>query len=217
MKPSTKQLAAVLFAVILVASLAVLFFETRGATPASPIRVACVGDSITSDTEYTEILSEMLGDGYRVMNFGVGRTTVSLQADKPYLNQTELLYVAERFNPDIVVIMLGTNDAFFCQERRCNFVDDYKLLISNFQSLSSHPKIYIVIPPPAFNNTIGLPPEVLDNEIIPLINQTAIDLNLPTIDVHTPLLNSPNDFEDGVHPNVNGSEVIATEIYNAIT
>jgi lysophospholipase L1-like esterase len=217
MKPSLKQLAAVLFAVILVASLAVLFFETRGATPTSSIRVACVGDSITSDTEYTDILSEMLGSSYRVMNFGVGRTTVSLQADKPYLNQSELFYVAERFNPDIVVIMLGTNDAFFVQERRCNFVDDYKLLISQFESLSSHPKIYIVIPPPVFNNTIGLPAEVLDDEIIPLINQTAIDLNLPTIDVHTPLLNSPNDFEDGVHPNVDGSEVIATEIYNAIT
>ena len=98
-----------------------------------------------------------------------------------------------------------------------NFVNDYKTLINSFNSLPSNPKVYIVVPPPVFNNTMGLPAQVLDNDVIPLVNQTAADLGLPTIDVHTPLLDNPEDFQDGVHPNIEGSQVIASEVYDAIT
>jgi|WetSurMetagenome_2_1015567.scaffolds.fasta_scaffold07665_2 lysophospholipase L1-like esterase len=215
MKTSLKRFAVALCAVMLVASFTVLFFETQRAT-ASTVRVACVGDSITRDTEYPDALSSMLGANYTVGNFGVGRTTVSLQFNKPYMNQ-QAFQDAQRFNPDIVVIMLGTNDAYLSEQQRSNFVNDYKALINSFNSLPSNPKVYIVVPPPVFNNTMGLPAPVLDDEVIPLVNQTATDLNLPTIDVHTPLLDNPEDFQDGVHPNTGGSEVMASEIYNAIT
>jgi acyl-CoA thioesterase-1 len=215
MKTSLKQLAVVLVTLILIAGLAALFFKA-GSANADTIHVACVGDSITRDTQYPQILSTMLGANYTVANFGVGRTTVSLQFNKPYMNQSAFQN-AQRFNPDIVVIMLGTNDAYLCQQERENFVDDYKALINSFQSLPSTPKIYIAIPPPVFNNTSGLPASVLDDEVIPLVKQTASDLTLPTIDLHTPLLDYPQCFPDGVHPDAAGSEVIATEIYDAIT
>ena len=215
MKIALKHFAVALVVVILMASLIVLFFETQQAS-ASTVRVACVGDSITKDTTYTEVLSGMLGANYTVQNFGVGRTTVSLQFNKPYMNQPAF-QEAQKFNPDIVVIMLGTNDAYLSEEQRSNFTNDYQALISSFQSLPSNPQIYIAVPPPVFNNTMGLPSAVLDNEVIPLVNQTATNLNLPTIDVHTPLLGTPQDFKDGVHPNMWGSEVIASEVYNAIT
>jgi lysophospholipase L1-like esterase len=215
MKIALKHFTVALVVVILMASLIVLFFETHQAS-ASTVRVACVGDSITKDTKYTEVLSGMLGTNYTVQNFGVGRTTVSLQFNKPYMNQPAF-QEAQKFNPDIVVIMLGTNDAYLSEEQRSNFTNDYQALISSFQSLPSNPQIYIAVPPPVFNNTMGLPPAVLDNQVIPLVNQTATNLNLPTIDVHTPLLGTPQDFKDGVHPNMWGSEVIASEVYNAIT
>jgi acyl-CoA thioesterase I len=192
-----------------------LLLETPLAA-SSEIRVACVGDSITSDTMYTDDLSSMLGANYAVRNFGVGRTTVSLQFNKPYMNQPAFQN-AERFNPDIVVIMLGTNDAYLSEQQRSNFVNDYTTMINSFSSLSSNPKIYIVIPPPVFNNTMGLPADILDNDVIPLVNQTATDLGLSTIDIHTPLLDNPEYFKDGVHPNDEGSLVISSEIYDAIT
>jgi acyl-CoA thioesterase-1 len=215
MKPSLNRFAAALCTIILVASLTAFFFENQSAA-ASPVRVACVGDSITSDSEYTDLLSAMLGDTYTVENFGAGRTTVSLQFNKPYMNQAAFKH-AQSFNPDIVVIMLGTNDAYLSEQQRSNFINDYKALIAAFQSLQSNPEIYIAVPPPVFNNTMGLPTAVLDNEVVPLVNQTATDLGLPTIDVHTPLLGYPEDFKDGVHPNISGSQVIAHEIYNAVT
>lgn len=199
------------------ASLTFFYFETQlGSGVRPPIRVACVGDSLTSDTEYPNITGELLGSNYTVANFGVGRTTVSLQFDKPYLNQTEVQY-SRKFEPNIVVIMLGTNDAYLSQQERRNFISDYKTLVDVFQAFSSKPKIFIVVPPPVFSNNLGLNDTILEKMVIPLIKQTANDLNLPLIDAHTPLVNHPEDFQDGIHPNILGSEIIAFQIFEAIT
>ncbi len=211
-----KWFAVVIATLILVASLASFFFVTHLSDAKTIIRVACVGDSITSDTTYTDELWTILGASYEVVNFGVGRTTVSLQFEKPYFNQPKA-QLARWFEPDIVIIMLGTNDAYLNQQLRSNFTSDYKTLISSFQALSSKPKIFIVIPPPVFDNPTGLNAATVENDVIPLIRQTASNLNLPTIDAHTALLNHPEYFQDGVHPNSQGSKVIATQIFNAIT
>ncbi len=214
MKTSKWFIAVIAIAILTIIS-AVLIHPIQN-VDASDVRVACVGDSITRDTKYTEILSTMLGSNYTVGNFGVGRTTVSRDFNKPYVNQ-QAFQDAQKFRPDIVVIMLGTNDAYLSEDQRSNFTDDYKMLIDSFQALPNTPKIYIVMPPPVFNNTMGLPATVLNNDVLPKVNQTATELNLPTIDVHTPLLDNPEDFQDGVHPNLEGSQVIASEVYNAIT
>ena len=199
------------------ASLTIFYLEAQfGSGIRTPIHVACIGDSITSDTKYPVDLGMLLGSSYIVDNFGVGRTTISLQFDKPYLNQTEVQY-ARKFEPNIVVIMLGTNDAYLSQQERGNFISDYKTLIGVFQAFSSKPKLFIVIPPPVFSNNMGLNGTILEKMVIPLIKQTAKDLNLPLIDVHTPLVNHPEDFQDGVHPNSQGSEIIATQVFKGIT
>ncbi len=64
---------------------------------------------------------------------------------------------AIEFQPTTVIIMLGTNDA------RSNvypaidkFVNDYKQLINQFEDLKSKPHIFLVIPPPVYNNTIDI-------------------------------------------------------------
>jgi uncharacterized membrane-anchored protein len=56
MKTSLKWFAAALVTVVLAASLAILLHGTQSVA-ASPVRVACVGDSITRDTTYPEVLS----------------------------------------------------------------------------------------------------------------------------------------------------------------
>jgi alpha-L-fucosidase 2 len=112
--------------------------------------------------------------------------------------------------------MLGTNDAYLSQQQRSNFTSDYKTLIAQFQSLSSSPEIFIAIPPPVFNNTMGLNAGIFDDNVVPLIEQTANDLELPLIDVHTPLVDHPEDFSDGVHPNDQGAEILATQIFDDI-
>jgi acyl-CoA thioesterase I len=180
------------------------------------VKIACVGDSITADANYPDLLDEMLASNYQVVNFGVGRTTVSLDFEKPYFNQSTAK-LAHWFNPDIVVMMLGTNDAYLSSQQRSNFIADYTTLINSFQTLSSKPKIYILIPPPVFENNLELNGTIVENEILPLVKQTANSLGLPLIDVHTVLLNHTEDFKDGVHPNSEGAKIIATQVYNAIT
>src|SRR5271168_4090727 len=82
---------------------------------ADPIRVACVGDSITFGAgvtkgwPYPAQLGRMLGSGYDVRNFGVSGATLLRAGDKPYDKQ-KAFPAALAFKPDIVILMLGTND-----------------------------------------------------------------------------------------------------------
>lgn len=183
---------------------------------ADKIRVACVGDSITEGTEYPADLSMLLGANYTVGNFGVGGTTVSLNSQSPYMN-TSAFQSATEFQPNIVIIMLGTNDAHpVLEQYNGSFVDDYVKLVAAFQALVSKPKIWIVLPPPVFNNESGISPEYFMHNVIPGIEQAANETHLPVINVYSALANYSDYFPDGVHPNSEGSKLIANEIYKAI-
>ena len=131
---------------------------------------------------------------------------------------TTVFQSALEFQPNIVIIMLGTNDAQPNLERyNTSFVSDYIKLIDAFQALKSNPKIWIVLPPPIFSNQSGkIDPEYFKLTIIPGIEQAANETNLPTINVYSALANYSNDFPDGEHPNSAASQLIANVIYKAI-
>jgi acyl-CoA thioesterase-1 len=181
------------------------------------IRVACVGDSITKGFRYPQILGELLGPNYVVQNFGAGGASVALNAKTPYINQSVFLAV-KQFQPDIVIIMLGTNDAAPINHRyNGTFVNDYIKLINQFRELDSAPQIWLVEPPPIFNNGTGLSTPFFAATIIPLIQQTAQQAQLPLIDLYTVMAERSDLLWDGVHPTPAGAQVIATTIYDAIT
>ena len=77
------------------------------------IKVACVGDSITEgfkydNASYPMFLSSLLNseeDAVIVRNFGNSGITI------PSYLKSESLFLAITFQPDIVVMGLGTNDA----------------------------------------------------------------------------------------------------------
>jgi lysophospholipase L1-like esterase len=199
--------------------LIVLFLGNFGirTKPANLIYVACVGDSITEGSGYPVYLQAMLGDSYKVGNFGVSGSTVLLNSDTPYMKQSAF-QEAKAFQPSIVVIMLGTNDAHeTTYEPIENFQADYKKLISAYQGLESNPQIWLVTPPPIFENEFDLSETNLEQGVIPQIKQVANELDLPTIDVNTALISYPEYFGDGVHPSSEGAMLIANEINQAIT
>jgi hypothetical protein len=92
---------------IFILLLSVAAYFTVDYASANPIRVACVGDSITEGSGYPFQLHMMLGSNYVVANFGVSGSTVSLDSAKPYMNESKFKEALD-FNPDIVVIMLQT-------------------------------------------------------------------------------------------------------------
>ncbi len=202
---------------ILIAVVAGAFLVQMVQKQRSFIRVACVGDSITEGSDYPSELWMFLGSNYTVGTFGQGGTTVSLDAPTPYMQQAAF-QEAKDFQPDIVVIMLGTNDALPAfQIYNAHFVKDYLRIISEFQALQSKPQIWLVLPPPIFHDGTGLSTEFFKQNIIPKIQEAANQTNLPTINVYVALTNHPECFPDGVHPNTEGSKLIAQEVYKALT
>ncbi|MBT8172184.1 hypothetical protein KJN74_04875 [Candidatus Bathyarchaeota archaeon] len=195
----------------------VIFVQTRlYVNNTKIIRVACIGDSITESTSYPIELQIKLGDNYRVENFGSSGATVLLDTFTPYIYQIEF-FKAKDFLPNIVVIMLGTNDARTDNFKSItNFEGDYLKLINNIQDPNNNPIIFIVKPPPIFNNGLNLESKSFSEEIIPRIEKIANDQALQIIDVYGALEDHSEYFPDGVHPNNKGSAIISTEIYNAI-
>jgi lysophospholipase L1-like esterase len=174
---------------------------------ANLIRVACIGDSITELPYYPDDLQTLLGSNYTVGNFGAGGSTVLLDTDKPYMDQVEFVK-AKNFLPDIVIIMLGTNDARTDHYKSIeNFVSDYMKLINEIQALESNPKNFLVKPPPLFDNEYEMKNENLLEGIIPRIEQIADEEGLLIIDVYAALENHPEYFWDGVHPSSEGATV----------
>lgn len=182
----------------------------------SLLRVACVGDSNTQMTDYPNELQSLLGEGSLVKNFGVWGATVNLDSNKPYLGQSVFQYALD-FEPTTVVIMLGTNDAHpYVYESIDQFVTDYKYLISQFRALESNPEIYIVKPPPVFNNTLGINETDFLQGVIPAIEQVAQDEGLPLIDVYGLFGDSQEHLGDGVHLDGEGGRMVATLVASTL-
>ncbi|MCL4430643.1 MAG: GDSL-type esterase/lipase family protein [Candidatus Bathyarchaeota archaeon] len=218
MNRTVKLLALAVTVLLVAASLEAVMLAaiTNEQTPQSPVRVACVGDSITRGTEYTLYLWEKLGSNYVISDFGVGGVTVSLKSESAYMNTTAF-ELAKQFQPDIVVVMLGTNDADNdLNISKEQFISDYLSLLSEFQSLSSKPKVYIVLPPPIFENDANLNGTLLTQMIIPSISEVANVTGVSLVDAYTPLLDHPDYFGDGVHPKVEGAQVIADAVYSVL-
>lgn len=214
------SLAIRLLVLVIVAAVIVSFIlaSVNKDSPQDTIRVACVGDSITQSSVYPYELSLQLGkQSYSVSNFGVGSTTVSLDSEIAYINTTAF-QDALQFQPDIVIIMLGTNDAKPSLHRyNTSFVKDYTQLVAAFQNLASKPEIWIALPPPIFSNQFGtVSSEYLANTLIPCIEQVANENSLSVIDVYSALVSYSEHFYDGVHPDVEGGKLIAEEIYKAL-
>jgi len=209
-----------LLIIILLASsiLFVIFLENRLYEPKNfdQYRVACVGDSITQITNYPNELQNLLGPNYTVEKFGVSGSTVLTESFRPYIDQ-EAFQKAKIFQPNIAIIMLGTNDANTINlPFTDNFVEDYTELIKQIQEIETKPQIFIVKPPPIYYQGSDINNTNLLNQIMPLIEQTANHLELPIIDVYEALSNHRQYFPDGVHPNNEGGKAIAQKIYQSI-
>lgn len=189
------------------------------------LRIACVGDSITygygvelrEKNCYPAKLQQLLGPAYQVANFGCSGSTLMKGGNSPYWRQQEFKD-AIAFNPQIVIIMLGTNDAKKNNwEKRENFSADYKDLIQTFQKLSSSPKVMIALTAPAMNGAgFEISPASVQEQL-PLIRDIGRNLKIPLIDLNSPLLGHSELFlTDGVHPNSKGDEIIAKTVYKAL-
>lgn len=183
-------------------------------------RVACIGDSITAgagiadprESSYPAVLGKLLGSAYEVRNFGVNGATMLKDGELPYTG-SQAYAMALDFQPDVVVILLGTNDSKPQNWRFGEaFERDTYTLIRSFLYLPSRPKVYICTPPPVFQDRWGITSSVVSNEIVPILRRISAREFWPLIDLHRALLYRPEQFPDGVHPDATGAASIASSI-----
>jgi acyl-CoA thioesterase-1 len=192
---------------------------------AAPIKIACVGDSITegvgvrdrSTQAYPAQLQEMLGDEYKLMNCG----TSGIQMNN-YLPRWQDKIKA--FQPDIVTIKLGTNDT---KGRKHNDPDnkaafdkrykDSTLKVLEFlNGLESKPKIFLCYPVPVFQDKWGINEKSITEDIIPAITAIAKEKDLPIIDLYKAIEGKGNLVPDGIHPNEVAHKILAETIAASI-
>ena len=188
------------------------------------IRLACVGDSITEGVgagggnSWPDQLRKMLGEKWEVKNFGVSGTTLMKSGDNPYQRQ-EAFKNAKALNPDVVVIVLGTNDTKPQNWRnfKKDFEADYKDLVGQFAELPAKPRIFVCHPPyiaKQGNYGITNPNTV---EEIPVIDRVAKAMHLGVIDVYSALKGQDALIPDNVHPNSGGATLIARAVFQRLT
>lgn len=204
----------------------ILLSVSAEATEKEPIRVACIGNSITYGAglqnpfrdSYPGVLEQLLGTGYDVRNFGIsGRTTLQ-KGDRPYVR--ERLYVeALDFAPDIVTIKLGTNDTKpWNWVHKGEFEHDLSELVRSFQTLETRPRVILCLPVPAPEGGKSINEETLVRDVIPSIRRVAHRSGAEVLDLHEALKPYyPRCFPDGVHPDAEGSRAIAQTLYACIT
>ena len=218
MDRKTKLLAFVIIILIVLLSVETYAWQILGKSgnQGSFIRVACVGDSLTGGTAYPDYLSILLGSKYVLARFGVNGATIYLKSDNPYVF-TPAFNASKQFEPQIVIIMLGTNDANpALNESNADFIKTYSWLVSQFQGLESKPKVWIVKPPPILANNAGLDGGYFAQNIIPDIEQVANATGTSVIDVYTAMIGHSGYFPDGVHPDNDGSAAVANVTYTAL-
>ena len=202
------------------------WLKARQAPKPDAIRVACIGNSITDghgidmapQHGYPALLQKKLGDGYWVKNFGVSARTMLQKGDFPYMNETAWKD-ALAFQPDIVIIKLGTNDSKpdnwkYGKE----FEQDLRTMLTALKE-ASNPRIILCTPVPAYKPSWAISDSVIVNEIIPIINKVAKKERMEVIDLHTLFHNNDGKQmqSDGIHPTEQGDAQMARAVFDAIT
>ena len=190
------------------------------------IRVACIGDSITWGftllnpwkQSYPALLQEKLGEEYEVRNFGYNDASARFDADTPYVNK-RVYRESLAWNPDIVLLMLGTNDT---KKRNWDpevFRRDYRRIVESYRALPSSPRIVLIAPIRIFllmgRPLLGLYPDTMEQGVRPAIREIAADMGLELIDLQDLFIDSTY-CRDGIHPQKTGARMLADAIYAGV-
>ena len=225
---SQKTVSILLMALFCLTTLQLPVAAKRKKVAAEPMRVACVGNSITYGTgiadrehfSYPVQLQQMLGNGYVVGNFGKPGATLLYKGHRPYVEQTEFKE-ALRFKGDIAVIHLGINDTDprNWPNYRDEFVKDYLSIMDSLRA--ANPKVRFILARmtpiadrhPRFQSGT----KQWHDEIQTAIETVARVSGAELIDFHEPLYPYPNLLPDAIHPNPEGASILAKTVYGGIT
>ncbi len=186
--------------------------------------VACVGDSLTFGMgaqdpvaeSYPAVLASLDGKyKFETEKYGHSGATVDYVGWLPFAG-TEEYADSLKTQADIVLLMLGTNDTVFSQNRDI-FPENFEKMVSTYVGLPCKPKVIVMLPPHFFNDGPMLQASIANLEtVIEQEKQVAAKLGLDTIDVYS-LTEGRSDLSpDGVHFTAEGYKVLARFVYDEL-
>ena len=196
------------------------------------IKVACVGDSITYgmavmnwfENTYPKQLQDLLGEDYHVQNYGFSGKTAQ-ENNKESYRATKLYEKSKAYNPDIVILMMGSNDSKpYNFEGKEAFKQAERELIEIYLGLESKPRLILATVNAGFfvhGATEGDYMYDINGENILLVNEAITELaeeyNLELVDTYALTKDHPEYYKiDGIHPNKDGAKVMAEAFYQEI-
>ncbi len=208
---------------------AMLSLATPGAAVAGKIRLACVGDSITYGpvpnrlvNSWPGVVQRLLGPKYDVVNFGRPDATISKHGNVPYW-KVKAFRAATAFNPNIVVIALGTNDSKPMNWAHGKYFSrDARDLILHFEHLKTHPKIFLWLPLPVLReykprHSGSISQYMIRNKVVPALRKVAKAMHVTLIDIYNVMPRNKKYYNsDGIHPNIAGEKIIGHTIARVI-
>lgn len=205
-----------------------LVLTTSTAMAGKPIRVACIGNSVTygyghqspQETSYPTRLGEMLGEGYEVRNFGHSGATLLFRGHRPYIQQ-QAWHDALAFAPDKAIIHLGLNDTDprNWPNYRDEFIPNYLAIIDSLRAVNPKVEVWVCRMTPIFHGHRRFKSGTRDwhAQIQQAIEEVALLADVHLVDLHGPLYHRPDLFADALHPDAEGAMILAETVYAAMT
>ncbi len=163
------------------------------------------GTGLTPDESYPAQLAELIT--FPVWNAGVSGDTV---AD----GRRRLDPILTRHKPRVVVVLLGINDAgvFGPPTPLATFVEDLRAIVTSIQTAGATPILCSLLP---------IETDVLAQDGVRIerwdiydgaVRDVADSMEVPLVDLRIAVGAQSGLFLDGLHPNSNGSAVIARAV-----
>ncbi len=188
-------------------------------------RVACIGNSITRGSwlthperdSYPAALQRMLGEGWKVDNWGVSGSCASTDNKNMYMKNSTYPKV-KASHPDVVTIFLGHDDARKPNQGGMgNFAAGLTQMVQDLKAENSNVKILLITPTAPFTTAWDNDDNVIKTQVIPAIKAVAEKENVQFLDAYPLTAGKRSYFPDGIHPDANGAGLLAQAIYKAIT
>lgn len=210
-----------------------LTYEFRASAKAY-LKIACVGDSLTHfSPAYTDYLKDYLDSSVQIGEFGRSGMAVSQYSNTdgngPYKDVAIEYSSCIEFTPDLIIIMLGTNDATKVENGVPKYVWDdvkegyknaYLDLISSFRAACPNADIVMLTSPTVDdNNTLHISNSVLETGTYPMQKEIAAEANALLVDTRY-FVKNIGDFKvlyrDGVHFTEEGAKIFAEYVIKSI-
>ncbi len=189
------------------------------------VKVACIGNGVTfgigvenrEKNNFPQQLQYLLGENYKVTNFGVVNAPLLNTGNAGYV-KTEAFKKSQAILPDIVFLELGLDEIKSMDTVLVsNITNTIESFVDSYLKLSSHPRVVILLPLPIFlNDSSLLNNSVIKNKIIPKIQKIAYEKNLEVLDLFSMFIDKQDLFLDKVHPSSLGGTLISKRLYELV-